>query len=247
MNDLLKQFGLNEKEANVYLILLENKAITVAQLAKLAKESRTNTYMILDKLLEMKLVVGDDSKVKRFNAVDPNQLNAVLVERQQELKRISAELRSALPSLSSKYRLAHHKPGVIYTEGLEGFKESLEDVERTGKEVLIIPSDTSVKNAEAFSMLLKALQKRKVKGVKSRIILHEDGRQYKNIEKWPKERGVEVRFLGERAYEGEVVVYGDKCLFVTYAPELINTTITNKVIAETMRSLFENIWDMAKP
>lgn len=246
MLDVLKQLGLSEKEASIYLILIEYKDKTASELAKLAKESRTNVYMIIDRLSDMKLVSEDDSKVKRFNAVDPNRLSGLLLERQQELKTINSELRSVLPDLSSKYRLAHHKPGVVYREGLEGFIESLKDIERTGEEVLIIPSHTAENNTEAFSVLRKALFARKAKGVKSRAILQEGGRKYREIKDWPK-RGIEVRFLGERYYEGEAVIYGDKCLFTAYEPELINTIITNAVIAKTMRALFENIWEQAKP
>ena len=245
MIDILKQLGLNEKEALFYLILLENETLTATELAKAAEESRTNTYMIIDRLQAMSLVESDSSPVKRFTAVNPVQLQQLVIDKQEDLKALNAQLRSLLPGLNSKYQLAHHRPGVIHRQGLEGLKESFEDMTRTGKEVLIFDSDVSVHNKDAFAVILKSLAERKKSGIKSRALLHNAGREYPGIAEWPQKRNMDVRFSGDIPYEGEVAVYGDKCAFTVYVPDIIVTTITNAVIADTMRTVFENLWQHA--
>ncbi|MBP7807515.1 hypothetical protein KA047_03400 [Candidatus Saccharibacteria bacterium] len=243
MLELFKQLGLNEKEAQFYLVLLEHEALTTAELAKATEESRTNAYMIIEKLQAMRLVENDSSPVKRFNAVNPVRLQRILADRQEDLKALNAQLRSILPGLNSKYQLAHHKPGVVYRQGLEGLKESFDDMTRTGKEVLVFDSDVSVQNEEAFSVIMESLEARKKRGIKSRALLHNAGREYPGIAEWPTKRNMNVRFSGDMPYEGEVAIYGDKCAFTVYVPDIIVTTITNSVIAETMRTVFENLWE----
>lgn len=247
MNEVLEQLGLNEKEAKLYLVLIEQGPLSAADLAKHAHETRTNTYMILERLQEMGLVSEDASKVKQFIAAEPQKLQRIVVDKQESLKAVNAQLRAVLPDLSSKYRLAHHKPGVIYREGIDGLRESFEDMTRTGKEILVFASDVTPQNPSAYSVIRKSLEKRKSRGVTSRVLLHEDGRKYDDIEEWPKSRNQNVRFIGESPYEGEVAIYGNKCTFTVYKPQIIVTTVTNDVIAETMRTVFENLWCKAKP
>ncbi len=246
MEKLLAAVGLSKKESSIYLVLLENGMSTASNIASLISESRTNTYMLIESLISKRMILQDDSKVKKFNAADPRKIQSIMDAKQRELQDLSIQLQNRLPELSSKFSLANHRPGVAHRQGIEGFKESLLDMERCADEVLIIPSHITDDNREAYVMLQKALARRRAKGISSRSVLHEAGRQYNDIEAWPK-KGIEVRFLGEKFYEGEVVIYADKCAFTVYAPTIIVTTITNKVIADTMRTVFENLWGSAKP
>lgn len=247
MLPLLQRLGLNEKEARVYLLLIDNPHLTAAEIARLSEESRTNTYMILDRLVDIGVVAVGGEAVKRFDAMEPTGLQRIIYDKQAELKAAHAELRSALPALNSKFRLSHHKPGVIYREGLEGLRESFDDMYRVGEEVLVFISDTSPDNSEALNVIVSSLEKRKQRGIQSRGLLHEEGRNYATINEYVPKRNMSVRFLGDLPYEGEVAIYGDKCAFTVYLPTIIVTTITNAVLANTMRTVFENLWQQAKP
>lgn len=60
--DLLKEFGFKEKEAAVYLGLLELGEAKVHDIARKAKISRPTTYEILEKLAEGGFVVSLEKK-----------------------------------------------------------------------------------------------------------------------------------------------------------------------------------------
>ena len=63
--DLLKEFGFKEKEATVYLGLLELGEAKVHDIALKAKISRSTTYEILEKLAEEGMVVSfEKNKIK---------------------------------------------------------------------------------------------------------------------------------------------------------------------------------------
>lgn len=246
MQEALKQLGLNDKEAKIYLLLLEEGSLAASPLAKRAQESRTNTYMILESLEEQGLVATDDSQaIRYFKANDPVMLKQLLVSRQLELKQAQSSLNWVLPKLKSFYTLNELKPGVVYLEGLDGLRVMLDDVVRSSEEVLIIPSDYSPRVPEAWKVLQEGVNKRAKLGVKSRIIFPEAVRKDLEFDRLTKQK-MEIRFWGKREYPGELVVYGNKCVFTTYMPKVINTILTDDVIAQTLRSLFEELWEQAE-
>ncbi len=248
MESALLDIGLNEKETALYLKLIENRPLTASEISKLAKETRTNTYMLLESLQVFGLVEFDDTQpVRRFVCQPPAKLHDMVIDRQQQLKQVDASLRSVLPELSSKYRLAQHKTGVIYREGLDGLRDVLEDMVRSQDEILLIPSSLANEHAEAFEMLKKAAVKRKAHKIGTRAVMFEGARDWDILKFWPKQ-GIETRFLGQEPYDGEVLIYGETCVFVEYAPDrIITTTLTNAVISTTMKQLFEQLWRTAKP
>lgn len=250
MDSIYIKLGLGEKEATLYEFLLEHPGLNGSIISKRFGEPRSNTYVLLNSLAEKGLVeLNDDQPKRRFYAADPNVLRKLVIARQHELKLTDKLLLGLLPELSAKYRLSHQKPGVVYRQGIVGLKESLEDGIRSGDEILLFPGDIGVdnRNSDVFNTLLKGIYKRKMNGIPTRVLLYKDARtEYKRISEWP-DRGMEVRFFGDKPFDGEVIIYGDKCAFTVYEPELIVTTLTNKQIAATLRTVFEAMWQVAEP
>ncbi len=243
MNDLFIRLGFSEKEAFCYHILLENGSLTASDVSKRISESRTNTYMILERLDKSGMVIIDDSlAVRRYGAADPSVLKQNLIVKQQELKRTQNLLVNYLPELNSLYNLERLKPGVVYLEGIKGLEVMLDDMARSNDEVLLIPGGPI--KGEAWETLKNGIIKRANKGIKTRAIFQEDARELIDHKLHQKQK-YEVRFWGKAENPGEVVVYGNKCVFTAYEPEIINTILTNDVIAQTLRSIFEGLWAQA--
>ena len=69
---MLQHFGLTETQAKAYISLVKRGALTAKELTLKIKESRTNTYMVLDKLVDMGLILkSQNQKVLRFYAASP--------------------------------------------------------------------------------------------------------------------------------------------------------------------------------
>lgn len=247
MEDLLRQLGLNEKEAKIYVLLLTEGALTAAAIAKKTSETRTNIYMILERLTVENLVITDDMHaVRRFRPADPTTLKTRLLDEQQQYRQKQAAFQAALPELSSLFNLSQHRPGITYFEGLKGFKTLLEDNSRTRGSIDIIGSDIAPNNKEAWEILQKALAKRKARGIPSRLIFHEAAMNWPHISSFPK-KGMDVRFWGREPLEGEVVLYDNKIAFTVYQPTLIVAVMTNDILTQTFKTIFEQIWESAKP
>jgi sugar-specific transcriptional regulator TrmB len=245
MEEVFLQLGFSNKEARLYIFMLEAGPMTAQAIAKNNKETRTNTYMILDRLASEGLVLIDsNTPVKRFVAGDPAVLKNKLAEQQQELKQKNALLASTLPELSALFRLNQHKPGVLYLEGLKGFKALLEDNARATDSIDLIASEDIVNNHEAWAMLQKGIAKRWAKGIKTRALFNAPDDEWKSI-KMLQNAGYETRRWGDNTIPGEIVVYGKKVALTVYRPTIIVTILTNDVIAETFKFVFEKLWKEA--
>lgn len=244
MEDILLQIGLTDKEASLYLLLLQSPNQTAQQLADKTNIKRTNVYRLLDNLLDQGLVYSDASPVKRFAATEPQSLQKLLQSKQIELKRTASSLSALMPTFRSQYSLSLDKPGVFHMAGKDGFERLLEDMVCSETEVLLIASDDVPDDEETLERFRELLVERMTNGVKTRALFHR-ATYSERIKKEFNERGIEVRFIGDTPFKGEAVMYEDNTAFTVYDPSLIVTVLTNKHIVGTMRSLFEQLWLIA--
>lgn len=123
LEKLLERLGLSQKEARVYLALLELGKDTVQNIGKKAKVARPTTYVILEKLLDLGLVsVADENKKTLFVAESPKELEKLLKQQEQDFEYRRQELNDQLDQLLAIYNASGSKPIVRYFEGPEGLK-----------------------------------------------------------------------------------------------------------------------------
>ncbi|MBD3156438.1 hypothetical protein GF369_01285, partial [Candidatus Peregrinibacteria bacterium] len=128
LSGILKKIGLNEKEAHVYLSLLELGSQPASVIGKKAHINRSTTYLVLDSLIQ-KGYVNEHVRadVKYFAAADPQ----VIVQNLEQLKHAVDENRKELVNLLPEfYALTNPlsiKPKVRFYEGEEGVKRAMND------------------------------------------------------------------------------------------------------------------------
>jgi sugar-specific transcriptional regulator TrmB len=243
MEEVLEKAGLTPKEAHIYRLLLERGKATAAQLADISGEKRTNVYALLDSLVVQELVSIDDSQaVRQFMLNDPMNLQKLIQAQQTILGQATIGLQNVMPQLRSQYSLVNAKPGVVHMPGEQGLLRLLDDMVRSSSEVLLVASDMA--DVEKIGGFKDKLLQRKANGVHTRAIAHDHDRERRRD--MYAERGMELRFLGELPYNGEVVIYENNVVFTVYEPSIITTVVTNEHIAQTMRTMFEGLWRQAE-
>lgn len=244
MEEILLQLGLTDKETALYLLLLKTPHLTAQQLADNTQIQRTNVYRLLDNMLALGIVTTDNSPVKRFAASEPQSLQKLLQSKQDSLRQTASALSATMPAFRSQYSLSLDKPGVFHMAGSEGFERLLQDMVRSNTEVLLVASDDTPRDEDTLRRFRELLLERKKNGVSTRALFHGDPDEV--IRNTFAERGLEVRFIGQTPFAGEVALYEDNVAFTVYDPSIVVTVLTNKHIAGTMRSLFEELWAVAK-
>src|SRR3989344_161295 len=125
INEALKDWGLNDKEAKVYLATLQLGLSRVNDIAKKAGILRETTYFVLNSLIQKGLVgYVLKSGVKFFEAADPGKFISILKEKETKMKEI-------LPNLEEIKKSIIEKPVVELYEGKEGLKTILDDIIKT--------------------------------------------------------------------------------------------------------------------
>ncbi|MBU6231833.1 hypothetical protein KGP36_04145 [Patescibacteria group bacterium] len=235
--DTIKQFGLNDKEAAVYLALLELGETTVQRLSQKSKVKRTSIYDILSSLKE-KGLAGSTLKNKRrfYVASDPRDMEFKLDERK-------AAIRSVLPELLSIANFMDKKPKIRFYEGEEGIKEIYLDTLNYPNRPLWAWVSDEIFGVLDDTFLAHYLSSRVKKKIWAYVIAPETQamRRYKSDDN---------RFLRRTILEDpavlkvqvEIDLYGPNKIGIMAFKEKIGLIIESQKIFMTLKSIFDIHW-----
>jgi HTH-type transcriptional regulator, sugar sensing transcriptional regulator len=240
ISEVLNQVGLNEKEASVYLALLELGTATVHPIASKANIKRPTTYLILEDLQRkgMVSVIPREKKVM-YTAESPEKLTTDLNKKQELLKRF-------MPNMMAVFNAKIDKPGVLLFEGKEAVRGVYEkilaakEVEffSTIRDIISVYPDYPKKlNSKAMSckVLVRELLTRSEADLNYAKTM-EHGQNF--MQRFAPGQG---EFLTDNClYDGNVV-------FFSFQPYIFAVQIKSKGIYQSLRNLFEYAWQAAEP
>lgn len=241
--EALKKFGLAEKEAKVYLTLLGVGQALASEVAKKTNIQRQLIYDLFERLIEAGLVsfVIKDNK-KYFKAAPPEQLIALLKEKQEAINEVIPELKK-IEAFEE-----HKKPKIEVYEGVEGMKTILNEVLRIEKKELIVYG-SSKSSFEVMPLFMENWHNRRIQQkLKVRIIYNQTEKTEKRIKKFDHTlKLMEVRFLPvEATTPTATLIYANKiALIVLLKDEPYATLIESKELKKNYEEYFENIWRIA--
>jgi len=235
--EALEKMGLSKNEIKVYLALLKLGASLASKIAKETNLNRSLVYRILDDLIK-KGFVGYVIKENRkyFNAASPNKLLDILHESERDIKKI-------IPQLLSLRKPVEKAPEVEVYSGKEGMKTMLEDVLRTGKEVLVLGARSDFANKLIYyhpnwhrrriklKLKMKALFEHGQKITKELIKL-----PHTEIKVLPKELKSNIMFA----------VFGNKVAIELWFDYPTTILIKDSNVADGFRNYFGFLWKIAK-
>ncbi len=145
----LVPLGLTEKEAQVYIALLQLGRASAYSVATKSGLKKSTTYVILGQLIEKGLAIEVPREKKQLFA--PRSPEDFVTKAEQQLQSV----KRLLPELSSLYRnLDISKARTMYFEGISGMRQALwyKEKELRGKE--IVGFFASAKTASPETILL---------------------------------------------------------------------------------------------
>lgn len=240
----LRELGLAEKEAKVFLASLELGCNTVQEIAKKADINRATTYVIIEKLMKKGLMSSvEKGKKTFFQTEDPKRLLTLLEEQEEGLKRKEEEFKKYLPELETLFNIAEEKPKVRFFEGKEGLVAIRDDYFKAkDKEVVGFFAKDEERNVFSEEERLKAFNERVKTGIKFKLL-------YSDIEKNKTEReSTRERFIPKNKFplSSSFIIYDNKVAAVSMKGKLIGVIIDSKEISNTFRSIFELAWEGAE-
>jgi sugar-specific transcriptional regulator TrmB len=253
IQSLLETIGLNHHESSVYLQLLQHGELPASAVARQTRIPRSTVRGTLDKLCERGIVRKLYKRnTQYYRCEDPSSLIRHLHSRIDEDQRALKSVEGALPQLKAMLRKDSVIPKVTYFEGpagvIEAFNHSL-FVEGI-PEILFFTSYSFIRDAvilhndDDFYIPLRIK-----KGIRMRVLVG------KKPDLDPRKKYNDPAELRERRYipdgfalPGNIHVYGN---FVVYFSaderEYMAVLVESAMMADTMRALFNFMWERCEP
>lgn len=239
----LKDIGLSEKEAQIYLALLSFDKALIAEISEKAKVKRPTTYVILDSLLKKGLVSESNEGKKTYYMSEQPEKLEMFVDRQIHLLEENKKtLDIVIPQLKGLSRGQGEKPLVQFYEGKEGVLSSndLTFLKKIDNEPLYnIYSEDLVLNFLTPKEKLMLREKRISKGIKTKVIYTSS-----NTERPSDETGDRFKIDQDKyPINTDISIYGDRVRIAILGKKPSGITIKSEEFAETIKSLIRYIFD----
>lgn len=239
LEQVLESAGISEREAKVYLTLLQLSESTPAAIAKFTGIKRSTVYLTLATLTTRGLVSSHRKGSKTFfSALNPHALLDDMHSRFQALEQVLPEI--------EQLGLSHKTiPQVTVYEGKKGLVRAMEDTLTTSMDLLCWGDVRLATSSVLEDYYPDYIRKKVAKNIWVRGIVSYDREAVEF-----KKRGVkELRELylvpkEKFPFRNEINIYEDKVAIIAHA-DLVGVIIRNKNIADTQRSIFRLAFEYA--
>lgn len=242
--NILKDLGLADKEAKVYVAMLEIGPATVLEIAGRAGINRPTAYLQIESLKKMGLI-SSHNKGKRqlFSAEEPDRLSTLLDKQKIEIETKKNTLQKALPELTTLFNLGENKPVVRYFEGIEGLKAIQQDF-LTSKEKMIYGIFSLDDAHKIFPNSNEEYSKMRIqKKISSKMVYTSArGALYKRDDR---EKLREAKYISPEKlpFSADITIYDNKIAISLLQDPIGGTIIENNALAESFKGLFNLIWE----
>lgn len=241
---ILIDIGLTEKEAAVYLTLLELGPSTVLEISKKAKVNRPTTYLEIESLKQKGLVSTQKKGAKQFFiAESPQQLKTNLDITKKDIEFKQTELKDILPDLTTLFQLAGDQPDVRYFEGKEGLLVMQQEfLKNKRKEIYGIFSHDALLGVFP-NHKSDYTQTRIKKKITTKIIYTSS--QGPILNKNMKAMLREAKFVPQEKFDfaSDITIFDDSVAVSSLSGTVSGTLIKHPQVAKSFRGLFNLLWN----
>lgn len=231
--EALKELGLSEGEATIYLALLRLGDCQVNKIKIETKMHRTTIYDFLDSLIKKGLVsYVVKNNVKFFIAAPPARLQNLLHEKEEHLKEV-------LPSLMRLAEIEKRSIKVEVYEGVEGFKTFVNRMLNRRGELLGFGIDESQFESKFPHLMKSYLAKEGRLGLTERLITR------KGAKFIYKKKYMEYRYIDDKYFSPIPTITWDRFVISIIWDPLTIIFVENKDLADAYRKHFELLWKIA--
>lgn len=239
----LIRIGMNKNEAKVYLALLRFSKADASQLIKETKFHKNIIYDNLEKLIDKGLVTYITEENRRiFQIASLSVLRRIFDEQQKELdekKKLADKISREVDKMRKKE--VHMQDAQIY-RGIKAIKSFYNETLSKDFYVFGAPQESIEIMGDLFweNYTLKRIKNR----VKTKMIFNPSIR---NFGERIKGKYAEIKYFN-KDFEPltETHVQEDKVAIIVWTEEPIIFLIKDKIVADSYKKYFENMWKQAK-
>ena len=245
LQEALIEIGLSDKEAGVYLGLLELGKGTVSEISRKANINRTTGYDILDSLSAKGLVsISGKEPKQEYSAEKPERLENYIAGEIKKKHEALRKTESLIPELTSLHNIGG-RPRVRFYEGTEGLVEVYEDT-LTSHEPIRAFATVDDMHAGLPNYFPKYYKRRASAGIHIRAIIPKTEIGIERTQ-FDKEELRESALVPKDKYyfSPEINIYDNKVMIASLR-EKLGIIIESAEIADAMKKIYELAWAEAK-
>jgi sugar-specific transcriptional regulator TrmB len=233
-------YGLNEKQAKVYITCLELGTATIQHISKRLGIPRSSCEVLLSQLQKKGFVsMHSYKKVRRYTAEDPK---SVLEQSHRKVK----TLESIIPNLSNLYLKSTPVPSVRLYEGKEGVWMVLEEILKEAKILYGFGSADAL--YDSIGDTFPDFRTRRIqKKIPVHIILKDTPRARQRQRLGPSELR-DVRLIQDAGESRSLIfMWNNKIASFSFNNQLMVVVLESKDIYESQMALFQTTWHSLPP
>lgn len=236
--DALKQFGLSEKEAKVYMGCLELGESSASEISVKTDLPRTLVYDILERLIDLGLVsYAIKNNKKFFQASDPDEFVTILKEKQRTITKAMPELKNLQKIVGIK------RPKIRVYEGKEGMKTIMNDVLKLEKKEFIAYGSSGM-SFDLMPYFMENWHRERVKKkIKLRLLFNDTKVARQRLKKFPKTFGSfdKIRFMPIKlASPTGTMLYANKVVLSVWSGEPFAIIVESKELRKIIKSILRH-------
>jgi HTH-type transcriptional regulator, sugar sensing transcriptional regulator len=238
---VLQEIGLTESQIKVYLSLLELGLTKSGKIINKTSLASSAVYRALEELIEKGLVsFVIQSKIKYFQATDPNNILKLWDDKKLKLNNL-------IPELKESYKISPKTETKMYVgwKGVQNAFNYILEILPEGSDYIAFTSATSEKSPKhAKIFFYNFQQKRLEKKYKVKLIANSYEKQIfqKRFKDLPNLR---IKYVKGFAPKG-IAIFEDNLLITSFEEEKPTAVIINsKEIANSFREMFYSMWEIA--
>jgi len=251
LHSSLSAIGLNKKEIDIFLSLIELGTQPASIIGKKLNIPRNTARFTLDQLFKKNLVTKSyQGNVQMYSPIEPESIPKVLEIRKnrynQTIDKQIELIKQTIPEIQSMRQKDIIMPKIKFYEGLDGIEQVLNDSLKA-KEEIYTYSDINgmIKHMEEINN--RYIIKRQEHNVKKKAIILDTPFAKKYLKGYYPNI-TEFRTISHKLYPYalEMEIYDNKISYLTFSEDnLIGIIIENKEIYEMNRAIFKFVWDHA--
>lgn len=239
LTSVLRKAGLTESQAKGYLALIEYGSLTPVELAEKTDESRTNGYMICEKLESLGLATKKEAKKALYTPAHPSALETLAEKRRKVVTRNEQEVKQGISPLIDMFYANTEMPGTRTLQGIDGIKEVYADTLKTSQPIYLLrtTADGPSLGDDYFDNYRAARAKA---GIHTYALTPMTEVSYAHMHSGDDEKMLYHRTpLPDNAYTApvEIDVYGSKVALIAFGDTQMATIVDSAPVAEAMRQI----------
>jgi sugar-specific transcriptional regulator TrmB len=244
----LVEFGLGEKEAQVYLALLELEIAGVQEIAKAANINRSTAYVTLEALKKRGLVsVSDDKSIRQYVATSPDAILRAAQEKTSKQEGMLQRIESIVPEMKALFKGTKKKPLIKVFEGKEGIISAFEETLTSREKLMRVASAPANLGKLIYNYIPTYVEKRVKLGIKMYGIHPHDEPHVKLIQDTPFNIDTYATIPKNKfKFTADLAIYDDKIGYMSADNGGLAVIIESKEMSSVMKSMFDLAFEEAK-